>query len=68
VFGGAGLRTLGMTALDVDNVTDDVRRRDSERLVVQAQEGMLAGGDKLLVAPRPEPLIPPRNRPAAIRT
>ena len=68
VFGGAGLRALGMTALDVDDVTDDVRRRDSERLDVQVQEGMLAGGDKLHVAPRPEPLIPPRNRPAAIRT
>lgn len=26
----------------------------------------LAGGDKLHVAPRPEPLIPPRNRPAEI--
>ncbi len=68
VFGGAGLRALGMTALDVSEVTNDVRRRDSERLDVQAQEGMLAGGDKLLVAPRPEPLIPPRNRPAVSRT
>lgn len=28
--------------------------------------GYLAGGDKLHVAPRPEPLIPPRNRPAEI--
>lgn len=64
VFGGAGLRALGMTALDVSEVTDDIRRRDGERLDVQAQEGLLAGGDKLHVAPRPEPLIPPRNRPA----
>jgi glutathione-regulated potassium-efflux system protein KefB len=68
VFGGAGLKALGMTALDVSEVTDDVRRRDSERLDAQAQEGMLAGGDKLHVAPRPEPLIPPRNRPAVIQT
>lgn len=68
VFGGAGLKALGMTALDVSEVTDDVRRRDSERLDAQAQEGMLAGGDKLHVSPRPEPLIPPRNRPAVIQT
>lgn len=64
VFGGAALRSLGMTALDVGEVTEEVRRRDSERLDLQVQEGVLAGGDRLLVQPRPEPLIPPRNRPA----
>jgi glutathione-regulated potassium-efflux system protein KefB len=65
VFGGAGLRALGMTALDVEEATDDIRRRDSERLEAQAQAqgDSLAGGDKLHVAPRPEPLIAPRNRP-----
>lgn len=62
-FGGAGLRALGMTPLDVDEVTDDIRRRDSERLEAQAKGDLLAGGDKLHVAPRPEPLIPPRKRP-----
>ena len=67
VFGGAALRSLGMTALDVDEVTDDVRRRDGERLDLQVQEGMLAGGDRLDVKPRPEPLIPPRSRPAKIQ-
>ena len=61
-FGGAGLRALGMTALDVDEVTNDIRRRDSERLEAQAQGDPLAGGDKLHVTPRPEPLIPPRPR------
>ena len=67
VFGGAGLRALGMTALDVSEVTDDVRRRDSERLDVQAQEGLMAGADRLHVEPRPEPLIPRRTRPAESR-
>lgn len=62
-FGGAGLKALGMTAIDVEEVTDDIRRRDSERLEAQSQGDLLAGGDKLHVAPRPEPLIPPRNRP-----
>ncbi|MEG3191577.1 monovalent cation:proton antiporter-2 (CPA2) family protein [Lysobacter sp. D1-1-M9] len=65
-FGGAGLRALGMTPLDVDEVTDDIRRRDSERLEAQAQGDLLAGRDKLHVAPRPEPLIPRRNRPTDI--
>jgi glutathione-regulated potassium-efflux system protein KefB len=67
-FGGAGLRALGMTALDVSEVTDDVRRRDDERLDLQAQQGLLAGGDKLHVEPRPEPLIPPRNRASEIQS
>lgn len=67
-FGGAGLSALGMTALDVSEVTDDVRRRDGERLDLQAQQGLLAGGDKLHVEPRPEPLIPPRNRAAEIQS
>lgn len=60
-FGGAGLRALGMTALDVEAVTRDIRRLDSERLEAQAQGGLLAGGDKLHVAPRPEPLITPHR-------
>ncbi len=56
-FGGAGLRALGMTALDVEAITADIRRLDSERLEAQAQGGLLAGGDKLHVTPRPEPLF-----------
>jgi glutathione-regulated potassium-efflux system protein KefB len=68
VFGGAGLKALGMTALDVSEVTDDVRRRDSERLDAQAKAGMLAAGGKLNIAPKPEPLIPPRNRRAVVQT
>lgn len=60
-FGGAGLRALGMTALDVDEVMEDIRRRDTERLEAQTQDGLLAGRDKLIVAPRPEPLIAPRR-------
>jgi glutathione-regulated potassium-efflux system protein KefB len=63
VLGGAGLKALGMTALDVDEVSDDIRRRDGERLDAQAQGGLLAGGDKLHVAPTPEPLIQRRERP-----
>ncbi len=63
-FGGAGLKALGMTALDVSEVSDDIRRRDGERLDAQAQGGLFAGGDRLHVGPRPEPLIGPRGRSA----
>lgn len=63
-FGGAGLRQLGMDPLDVNEVIEDVRRRDDERLDAQSQGGLAAGGDRLYVAPQPEPLIAPRNRPA----
>jgi glutathione-regulated potassium-efflux system protein KefB len=64
VFGGAGLKALGMTALDVGEMSEYVRRRDSERLDAQAQGGLLAGGDKLHVVPTPEPLIQRRERPS----
>ena len=66
-FGGAGLSALGMTALDIDEVIADIRRRDTKRLEVQVQSGLFAGGDRLLVAPRPEPLIVPRGRTADAR-
>jgi glutathione-regulated potassium-efflux system protein KefB len=67
VFGGAGLKALGMTALDVGEMSEYVRRRDSERLDAQAQGGLLAGGDKLHVVPTPEPLIQRRERPSESR-
>jgi glutathione-regulated potassium-efflux system protein KefB len=53
-----------MTALDVREVSEDIRRRDGERLDAQAQGGLLSGGDRLYVAPTPEPLIPRRDRHA----
>ena len=55
---------LGMTALDVGEVTNDIRRRDIERLDAQAEGGALAGAESPLVAPRPEPLVPPRKKTA----
>lgn len=64
VLGAAGLQALGMTAFDVSEVTEEIRRRDTERLELQAQEGFFAGGERLHVRPSPKPLIPPRNRPA----
>ena len=62
VFGGAGLQALGMTAFDASEVTEEIRRRDMERLELQVQEGILAGGNRLHVTPSPQPLIPLRDR------
>ncbi len=64
-FGGAGLRSLGMTPFEVAEVAADIKRRDAERLEAQVQGGMLAGGDKLHVVPRPEPLVKPRSLPVS---
>lgn len=61
-FGGAGLRTLGMTAFDVAEVESDIRQRDIERLEAQSQGNLHAGSDTLHTAPRPEPLVKPRQR------
>lgn len=67
-FGGAGLRTLGMTALDVGDVTADIRQRDAERFEAQVQGGLQAGRDKLHVTPRPEPLVAPRGKTESAET
>jgi glutathione-regulated potassium-efflux system protein KefB len=56
-FGAASLQALGMTPLEVSEVTADIRRRDCQRLELQAREGLMAGADMLHVQPRPEPLI-----------
>jgi len=64
VFGGAGLQALGMTAFDASEVTEEIRRRDMERLELQVQEGIMAGGNRMHVTPSPQPLIPLRDRAA----
>ena len=63
-FGGAALRMLGRPSMFAE-VTADIRRRDIERLEDQVRDGILAGSDKLIVAPRPEPLITPRGKTVA---
>jgi glutathione-regulated potassium-efflux system protein KefB len=64
LFGGAGLQALGMTAFDASEVTEEIRRRDMERLELQVQEGIMAGGNRMHVTPSPQPLIPLRDRAA----
>lgn len=63
VFGGAALEALGVERVLVEEIIDDIRRRDAERLSMQVSEGILAGAGLLLrnTPPEPEPLTRPRG-------
>ncbi len=53
VFGRAALEALGTPLDRIDQIEEDVRYRDEERLAVQLTEGMYAGADRLhKVTPR----------------
>ncbi|WP_028034032.1 monovalent cation:proton antiporter-2 (CPA2) family protein [Chelativorans sp. J32] len=60
LFGQRSLEALGTDEQIAQAIVDDVRRRDEERLAIQAVEGPEAGGDKMHVRPvTPEPLVKP---------
>lgn len=60
MFGRRALEALGANEESAYEISQEVRRRDEERLAIQAVEGMTAGSDKLRVRPvTPEPLIKP---------
>lgn len=62
MFGRKSLEAVGADEDLAKAVADDVRRRDEERLAVQAVDGLLAGRDKMHVRPvTPEPLIKPAH-------
>ncbi|TCV76234.1 Kef-type potassium/proton antiporter (CPA2 family) [Neorhizobium sp. R1-B] len=62
VFGRRSLEALGMSENEAEEISDDIRRRDEERLQVQAVQGLGAGREMLLNRPvRPEPLIKPKR-------
>ncbi|MDN3718354.1 NAD-binding protein [Roseibium salinum] len=53
VFGRAALEALGIPLDRIDQVEEDVRYRDEERLAMQMTDGLFAGSDKLhKVTPR----------------
>jgi glutathione-regulated potassium-efflux system protein KefB len=56
LMGAAGLRALGFAEVDVDEATEDIRRRDTERLSEQVQGDIMSGRDRLFTQPIPEPL------------
>lgn len=60
-FGGMGLAALGLSNLQIEEITADIRSRDEERLALQVYGGELAGTDKLHRAPVPEPLVATRR-------
>lgn len=55
-MGAEGLRALGCSEATVDETLEDIRRRDAERLIEQTQGGLMAGRDRMLTGPVPEPL------------
>ncbi|WP_011579780.1 MULTISPECIES: monovalent cation:proton antiporter-2 (CPA2) family protein [Chelativorans] len=60
VFGQRSLTELGTSEEVALEIVEDVRRRDEERLAIQAVEGIQAGGDRMHVRPvTPEPLTKP---------
>jgi CPA2 family monovalent cation:H+ antiporter-2 len=67
VLGREMLEGLGRSQEEARDVVEDTRRRDEERLKVQASEGVLAGGAMLHTRPvRPEPLVAPRGEGTAL--
>ncbi len=63
LFGRKTLEALGTAEEQALEISHDVRRRDEERLAMQAVEGMFAGQEKLLTRPvTPEPLIKPKRK------
>lgn len=65
LFGGMGLAALGVSDLEIADITEDIRQRDAERLILQVQGGELAGSDRLHRHPVPEPLVAPRKAKAS---
>ncbi|MCV0428275.1 MAG: NAD-binding protein, partial [Roseibium sp.] len=47
VFGRAALEALGTPLDRIDQIEEDVRHRDKERLALQLEQGMNAGADRL---------------------
>lgn len=62
LFGRKTLEALGVSDDDALAISDDIRRRDEERLALQAAEGILAGRELMHSRPvRPEPLVKPKR-------
>ncbi|MGC4407936.1 potassium transporter TrkA [Rhizobium rosettiformans] len=62
LFGRRTLEGLGASEDEAYDIAEDIRRRDEERLRLQAQEGILAGRELMHKRPvKPEPLIKPKK-------
>lgn len=58
-MGAEALRVLGHAELDIEAASEDIRRRDAERLSEQVQGDDMSGRDRLHLGPVPEPLTGP---------
>jgi glutathione-regulated potassium-efflux system protein KefB len=61
MMGRAALMELGVPPEEVEDIIDDVRRRDEERLQLQIAGGLTAGRDLVHSEPVPTPLTRPRR-------
>ncbi|MEM7463660.1 MAG: monovalent cation:proton antiporter-2 (CPA2) family protein [Pseudomonadota bacterium] len=62
IFGGKMLEGLGLSVDAANDIVEDIRYLDHERLLVQRSEGMQAGSHMLHTQPvKPEPLIEPKT-------
>lgn len=69
VFGARTLQGLGVSEDIAISIRDDVRKRDEERLRIQAVDGIYAGGHMLHTRPvTPEPLTKPTREATIINT
>ncbi|SFH79009.1 monovalent cation:proton antiporter-2 (CPA2) family protein [Albimonas pacifica] len=59
LMGAEGLRSLGLSQADVEETTEDIRRRDAQRLSEQVQGDAMSGAEQLILRPVPEPLSGP---------
>jgi len=67
VMGSQMLQGLGLTPEETEDIVDDVRRLDTERLNAQKLEGIFAGKHLLHVGPvKPEPLVEPHHGPEGV--
>lgn len=61
-FGQETLEALGIASETAQEIADDVRRRDLERLAIQQVEGVFGGADRMFSHKMmPEPLIKPQR-------
>jgi glutathione-regulated potassium-efflux system protein KefB len=66
-FGRQALRELDIPDEEAEEIVEDVRRRDAERLQVQATGGLMAGRDLMRGnEPTPGPLVKPKRAAQAL--
>ena len=68
LFGRKALEALGISGAEAEAIGEDIRKRDEERLLIQAADGLTAGRHMLHNRPvKPEPLTKPKHAPCPSR-